>query len=136
MAKIPSIINGVTVELKSTVVNDVHQSIIDGLSHCIRQHVSVGHVLTRIYISSAFDSHFYPSRHMQHKAVDISRINGEKMADVYTKGGSVTSIVNAIQDSFETYGGRRENFGPQFKKKLGHPFQISGHHDHIHLSVN
>lgn len=136
MAQIPGIINGVNIEFNSTVVNDVHQSLVDGLSHCIRQHVALGHVLTKIYISSAFDSHQYPSRHMQHKAVDISRINGKLIAIEYPEGGPVAAIVDAMQKSFETYGSRRENFGPLFKKKLGQPFQISGHKDHIHFSVN
>lgn len=70
------------------------------------------------------------------KAVDISRINGMKMAVFYTTNASVKAIVDAIQTAFETYPYRRENFGPFFKKKLGAPMSIAGHLDHIHLSVN
>jgi hypothetical protein len=35
----------------------------------------------------------------------------------------VTAIVTAIQQAFESFPERRENFGPAFKKKLGQPFQ-------------
>ena len=48
----------------------------------------------------------------------------------------VKAITTAIQQKFESFAERRENFGPALKKKLGQPFQVSGHKDHIHLSVN
>jgi hypothetical protein len=73
---------------------------------------------------------------MQKKAVDISRINGTKMALGYPQGGSIKAIVDAIQDAFEGFTSRRENYGPHLKKKLGQNWTISGHNDHIHLSVN
>jgi len=136
MASIPSTINGVSVEFSSTVNNDVEQVMIDGLTHCIKTNVATGHPLTKIYISSAYDSHKLPSRHMQKKAVDISRINGTKMVLGYPQGGAVTAIVDAIQTAFEGYKSRRENFGPHFNKKLGKAHTVSGHKDHIHLSVN
>lgn len=136
MAQIPLVINAVTVELGSGVVNDVEQRLIDGLMLCIKPQIAPGHALTKIYVSSAYDSHKPPSRHMEHKAVDISRINGTKMAIGYPQGGSIKAIVDAIQTSFEGYGNRRENFGPYLKKKLGKKWPVSGHNDHIHLSVN
>ena len=77
-----------------------------------------------------------PSRHMQHKAVDISRINGTKIVSGYPKGGPVKEIVDALQDAFEGYSWRRENFGPHLKNKLGKTWKIRGHRDHIHWSVN
>jgi hypothetical protein len=64
--------NGVSVDFNTTVVDDVHQHVIDGLMSCIRANIAPGHVLSRIYISSAPDSHQMPSRHAQQKAVDIS----------------------------------------------------------------
>ncbi len=136
MPILPSSINGVTVEFASTVGKDVTQSMVDGLNHCIKADVASGHTLNRIFISSAKDSHTSPSRHVSGKAVDISRINGLKMATHYGSNGAVTQITNAIQTTFETYSGRRENFGPHFKKKLGSEWSVSGHKDHIHLSVN
>ena len=79
MAQIPSTINGVSVQFGSAVGNDVDQKLIDGLKHCIKTQIAANHALSTIYISSAYDSHKLPSRHMQHKAVDISRINGTKI---------------------------------------------------------
>lgn len=136
MPSIPSSINGVTVEFAGGVGNDVNQSLILGLKHCIKPQIAAGHQLTMIYVSSAFDSHQLPSRHMQHKAVDISRINGTKIVLGYPQDNAIKAIVNAIQEVFEGYAQRRENFGPHLKKKLGQNWNVSGHNDHIHLSVN
>jgi hypothetical protein len=136
MPQISKNINGVTVQFAGSVVNNVDQRMIDGLNHCIRPNIANGHILTKIYISSAYDSHKMPSRHMQHKAIDISRINGMKIVLGYPSGGSIKAIVDAIQASFEGYIHRRENFGPHIKKKLGQNWTVPGHNDHIHLSVN
>lgn len=136
MPILPSTINSVTVEFASTVGKDVAQSLVDGLRHCIKMDVASGHALNRIFIASAKDSHTPPSRHVSGRAVDISRINGLKMATHYGSNVAVTMITNAIQTTFETYSGRRENFGPHFKKKLGSAWSVAGHADHIHLSVN
>ena len=94
--------------------------------------------MKEIYISSANDSHSYPSRHVQGngKGVDISRINGMKMGLYYKKNKTVQNITDSIQNCFETYPYRRENFGPLFKKKLGKPYKVKGHNDHVHISVN
>jgi hypothetical protein len=54
----------------------------------------------------------------------------------YPGDPAVKAIVDAIQTVFESYSHRRENFGPHFKHKLGMPFPVGGHQDHIHLSVN
>lgn len=136
MSDIPLTINGVIVEFKSTVFKDVNSIMVNGLKHCIKTAIASGHALTKIYISTANDSHTLPSRHAQKKAVDISRINGTKIVLGYPQGGSVKAIVDAIQDEFEGYTSRRENFGPHLKKKLGNPHTVGGHQDHIHLSVN
>lgn len=136
MAQIPALINGVSVQFGTGVGNNVDQRVIDGLKHCIKAQIASGHTLSTIFVSSAYDSHQLPSRHMQHKAVDVSRINGTKIAIGYPQGGAVKAIVDAIQDAFEGYSHRRENFGPHLKKKLGQPWTVGGHGDHIHLSVN
>jgi hypothetical protein len=138
MPDIPSTINEVTVEFKSTVNKSVDQRVVDALKEVIKKDIANGHTLTKIYISSANDSHSSPSRHVQGsgKAVDISRINGKKMSVYYSTDDTVKAITNAIQDKFESYAHRRENFGPHFKKKLGVVKAVSGHKDHIHLSVN
>ena len=136
MAQIASMINGVIVEFADTVGNDVDQKLVDALNHCIKTEIAPGHTLYRIWVSSAFDSHKKPSRHVQHKAVDISRINGTRIMIGYKDDAAVKAIVDAIQDGFESFEHRRENYGPHLKKKSGHDWTVAGHKDHIHLSVN
>ena len=136
MPNIPNNINGVTVEFASSVGKDVNQTLIDGLKHCIKPQVATGQSLQKIWISSASDSHQSPSRHVSGQGVDISRINGKHIQTGYTSDAGVKAIVDAIQDTFETFAKRRENFGPHLKKKLGSAWTVGGHADHIHLSVN
>ena len=136
MPQIPAVINGVAVDFDEGVVNDVDQAVVDGLKHCVKTNIAAGHSLVRIFISSASDSHSFPSRHAQKKAVDISRINGTKIVIGYPSNVALKAIVDAIQTTFESFSRRRENFGPHLKHKLGNPFAVSGHQDHIHLSVN
>lgn len=133
---IPSAINGVQIDFASGVNRDVDERLIEGLRHCIKPDVSIGYKLRRIYISSANDSHSMPSRHAQSKAVDISRINGNKMSVSYGSAAEVTAIAQGIQNAFESFPHRRENFGPSIKQKLGTSHSVGGHGDHIHLSVN
>ncbi len=136
MPRIPTEINGVTIEFGPEVNPNVHPRVIEMLKHVLRPNVAKGHVLKRIYISSASDQHVLPSRHAQSKAVDISRINGMKMSVYYSSSPSVHAIVDSLQQRFESAPYRRENYGPATKKKLGHPHQVPGHTDHIHFSVN
>jgi hypothetical protein len=136
MPDISSSINGVAVVFKRTVNKVVVQSMIDGLKACIKRDIANSYTLKTIFISSASDSHKSPSRHAMKKAVDISRINGKKMIVYYGNDAEVTAITKGIQKKFEKHSKRRENFGPYLKKKLGVDKDISGHNDHIHLSVN
>ena len=140
MASIPASINGVAVSFGDGIVNDVVQTLVNGLQHCIKPNITAGFVLQTVYISAVKDHHTAPSqvnsRHNQRKGVNISRINGQKIAIGYPGTPATKAIVDAIQESFETYAGRRENFGPHLKKKLGQNWIVSGHNDHIHLSVN
>ena len=136
MPNIPSTINNVQVNFASGVSKEVDQHMIDGLKHCIKQGIAQRNPLQSIWIASASDSHQLPSRHAQSKAVDISRINGTKIVLGYPSNPAVKAIVDAIQDEFETYSHRRENYGPHFKKKLGQNWSVSGHDDHVHVSVN
>jgi hypothetical protein len=92
MPTIPTTINGVMVEFASTVNTDVKQVMINGLKHCIKTNIAQGYALNKIYISSAYDSHTLPSRHMQQKAVDISRINGTKIVIDYPQNGANKAI--------------------------------------------
>jgi hypothetical protein len=139
MASIPDNINGVTVEFASTVVNSVEPTMLEGVKHCVRPDIAPGHQLDRIFVSSVKDgTHATASRHFQGlgKAVDISRINGKKMATHFPSDGDVKAIVEAIQTAFETFAQKRENFGPFMKKKEGANHSVPGHKDHIHISVD
>lgn len=136
MSDIPASISQVTVEFASSVKRDVTETMIQGLKHCIRTDIAPDQELTKIFIMSARDKHTSPSRHVTGQAVDISRINGKKISIHYETDESVRAIVDAIQDEFESFGQRRENFGPHIKRKNGNEFPIAGHADHIHLSVN
>ena len=136
MPAIPSTINGVAVDFAPAVKNNVVQRVVDALRHCVKPDVAPGHPLARIFVSSARRQSSTPSRHPTGQAVDISRINGKLMSVHYPSDAQIKAIVNALQEIFETYEHRRENFGPHFKKKLGQPHQVAGHRDHIHYSVN
>lgn len=136
MPAIPSNINGVTVNFATAVNNNVQQLVIDALRHCIKPDVAAGHQLDSIFVSSARRQNPNSSRHNTGRAVDISRINGVRMLGGFDTNAHVKAIVTAIQQKFESFPERRENFGPALKKKLGAPFQIAGHKDHVHLSVN
>lgn len=131
-------INDVAIRFSPQARNQVAPRIVQALQYVIRADIAPGHRLSRIYISSANDQHRLPSRHVQGegKAVDISRVNGLKMATHHGSDAGVRAIVAAIQTAFEGYPYRRENFGPAFKEKLGEGYQVPGHLDHIHLSVN
>jgi len=138
MPMIPLNINGVIIEFSPNVNKSVDKKVIDALEYVLRTNVVSGHVLKKVYISSANDQHTFPSRHVQGagKAVDISRINGMKMSVFYPSNTSVKAITDALQNKFESYPYKRENFGPLFKKKLGNAHPVTGHSDHIHFSVN
>lgn len=137
MPTISSTINTVTVNFNSGVVNDVTEKMTKGLESCIKKDISKDHSLISINISSVKDSHEGKvSNHNDGRAVDINQINGTRIAIGYPQDGEVTAIVKAIQDAFESYSDKRENFGPHLKKKEGKNWTVDGHADHIHLSVN
>ena len=136
LEEIPAAINGINIEFKHTVNKNVDGSLIAGLIHCLKPDVAPGFTLHIAFVSSAHDGHNLPSRHAMAKAVDISRINGKRIGEFYEKDDEVTAIVKALQESFESFPERRENFGPHFCKKLGQPNPIPGHDDHVHFSVS
>lgn len=136
MPAIPSNINGVVVDFAPAVNNNVVQRVIDALLFCVSPNVSPGNPLARVFVSSARRQNPNASRHNTGQAVDISRINGKKIINGFPSDPQVRAIVTALQQKFESFPQRRENFGPAFKKKLGQPFQVAGHQDHIHYSVN
>ena len=136
MASIGAVTNGVAIEFADGVNNDVEPALIEALGQIVRPGIPHIHLVHTLYVSSANDSHEAPSRHVQRKAVDISRINGKLIGVHYGTDVEVTAVVERIQRDFELVPGRRENFGPYMKHKSGRPHQVSGHSDHIHLSID
>ncbi len=137
MPTVANKINTVDVTFNSGVVNDVTSKMVKGLEACIKADVAEGETLLSINFSSIKDSHDGKvSNHNYGRAVDINEINSIKISVGYPQEGTVTKIVKAIQDAFEEFADRRENFGPHVKKKEGKNWTVSGHADHIHLSVN
>lgn len=138
MAFIPGQINGVVIQFGLNVHNSIDPVLLSALFEIIKPDIVDGPTLSPVYISSLKDQHNLPSRHMQGlgKAVDISRINGMRMSTHYPGDSAVRQITDAMQQAFEACEGRRENFGPLFKKKHGKNYPVSGHNDHIHFSVD
>ncbi len=71
------------------------------------------------------------SNHYKGLALDISKINGIPIILL-----GLDEKVIRLQGAFEAVPNRRENFGPVLKLKLGLPWAIGGHQDHIHFSIN
>jgi hypothetical protein len=138
MPAIPDNINGVEIKFSNDVNTSVDQKVTDALNKVVKPGIAPSHILNKIYISSTNNQHTSPSRHVQGdgKAVDISRVNGNKMSIFYPGNALVKAVIDAMQTEFERYTHRRENFGPFMKKKLGNNHQVSGHGDHIHISIN
>jgi hypothetical protein len=65
MSDIPNSINGVEVEFSDAVNTSVDQGVIDALNKVVKPGIATGHLLNKIYISSANDQHQSPSRHVQ-----------------------------------------------------------------------
>lgn len=102
------------------------------------ENLPVSDKITDIYIMATTNGrHSSTSNHARGTAIDIIRINGQKMILI----GSNNQI-RELQDAFDDFPNVRENFGPYFKHKYSvesdtwnysHP--IGGHQDHIHFSV-
>ena len=94
--------------------------------------------ITSIHIFATTNGGHGPrSNHFNGTALDISRINGNKMIL-----SGVTQQIIKLQEAMDSFPNVRENFGPHFKHKysvesnswnFSHP--IDGHQDHIHFSV-
>jgi hypothetical protein len=115
--------------------------LVDGIKFAIEEantNLSAADKITSIYIMATSNGkHSASSNHSNGTAVDISRINGNKMA---VTGN--TDQVRELQKAFDNYTYIRENFGPHFKHKYtkstntwNYSYSISGHKDHIHVSV-
>ncbi len=136
MPAIPGNLNGVAIVFDNGADNDVEPAMLTALGWLVRPGVPYRHLITALFVKSVRDRHRWPSRHVQRKAVDISRINGRRIADGYGRDSATTEIVQRLQLEFENIPNRRENFGPFMKHKHGKPYRVGGHLDHIHLSID
>ncbi len=115
--------------------------LIDALKFALENannNLSSSNKITSIYVSATTNGkHSATSNHPSGLAIDISRINGKKMALT-----GVTNQIKELQKAFDSFQYIRENFGPFFKHKydlntgrwnLNH--SVGGHKDHIHISV-
>jgi hypothetical protein len=129
-------INTVSVEYEAGADNPVEQTLINLLRACIKSDVAAGQTLTKIYVSATTNGNHESPRHASGQAIDISRINAKYMSTSYPSDAETKAIVDAIQTAADVASGIRENFGPSFKHKHGANWMVSGHGDHIHLSVD
>jgi len=141
--------NGTQISITFGTTNDninanqpVAIDLIIGMKFAIQEansNLSASNQITSIYISATTNGHGTtgPSNHLKATAVDISRLNGNKMALT-----GVTPQIIELQKAMDNYEYIRENFGPNFKHKYSiesdswnynHP--VSGHTDHIHFSI-
>ncbi len=122
---------GVTQSDIKSAQNPVKPSLVDAIEFALNE-VSKLHDINHIHVSSTTNGEHHPqSSHYRNKAVDISRINNEKIYNIRN-----SEIVKDFQEAFERFYDIRENFGTHLKNKLGEPYEVGGHQDHIHISVN
>ncbi len=120
--------------------NLVAVSLVESITHALNEansNLQSNNKITSIYIAATTNgSHSATSNHSKGTAVDISRINGTKIVNL----GANNQVI-ALQNGFDSYNNIRENFGPYFKHKtlpdgsVNLNWQIAGHQDHIHISV-
>jgi hypothetical protein len=135
-SKIGNMLNSVVIEYGEGADNEVEQTLKTLLEAVIKSDVATGKTLQKVYISATTNGVHESPRHASGEAIDISRVNGNKMKDSYESDPDVKAIVNALQDEADKQEGIRENFGPYFKHKKKKLWTVSGHDDHIHFSVD
>ncbi|MEB2787397.1 hypothetical protein, partial [Algoriphagus persicinus] len=132
---------GVTDSDNKSANQEVAELLIEGLQAAIKNanaNLSALEKITRIYVAATTNgAHGSTSNHYNGRAIDISRINGSKMAST-----GVTNQITQLQLAMDNFPNVRENFGPYFKHKYSsesnswnynHP--VGGYGDHIHFSV-
>ncbi|MDG2193549.1 MAG: hypothetical protein P8K77_01585 [Polaribacter sp.] len=123
----------------------VATDLVDGMKFALEQansNLSASEQITSIYIMATTNGHVGPkykdSNHRKATALDISRINGEKMIL-----SGLTNQIKELQKAFDNFQYIRENFGPYFKHKYDLYTQkwdynkagVGAHKDHIHIAV-
>jgi len=132
---------GTTISDGISANKEVSIDLINGLKYAIQNannNLSSNNKITSIYISATTNGkHSSTSNHTNGTAIDISRINGKKMAIT-----GLTNQIKELQKAFDNFQYIRENFGPYFKHKYyigsgvwNYNHSIGGHKDHIHIAV-
>ena len=140
--------NGDQINIEFGITNDgvnanqeVRNHTIEGLKFALNEannNLSSSDKITSIYIMATTNgAHSSTSNHSKATAIDISRINGVKMAV-----SGVTEQIIKLQEALDNYEYIRENFGPYFKHKYSietdtwnYNHSIGGHKDHIHMAT-
>lgn len=141
---IPSIItlsNGHTIQVEFGYTDDlvnanqmVSTRLIDALKGALEASASLTNIW-KIHIKATTNGNHSPkSNHSRKTAVDISRINDVPL--ILMNGGNGNEQTAALQLAFESQPYRRENYGPSLKHRLGLPYNVSKHKDHIHFAVD
>ncbi len=132
---------GVTKSDKQNADQEVATLLIDGIKFALNQannNLQDSEKITDIYVMATTNGkHGTDSNHYKGTAVDISRINGQKMIV-----SGLTQQIIELQEAMDDFQNVRENFGPHFKHKffIGSntwdlSYNVGGHQDHIHFSV-
>lgn len=119
----------------------VSVDLVDGIKFALEQannNLSLSNKITNIHIAATTNGQHSPtSNHTNGTAIDISRINGKKMAIT-----GITDQIIELQKALDNFQYVRENFGPHFKHKYykntntwNYNYPVGGHRDHIHFSV-
>lgn len=143
MAHCPDTINGVQLQFAASVDRRLHVELLRALRAVIRPDLLPGRRLV-LHVSSISEAegHAPRSRHYPppRKAIDISQINGHRMAVHYPSHPDVAHVTRELQRRFEAFApARRENFGPYLMRKSGQPVASESlrkqHRSHVHFSV-
>jgi hypothetical protein len=132
---------GITESDRKSANQEVAELLIEGLKSALKKansNLGSHEKILKIYVAATTNGgHGSTSNHYNGTAIDISRINGAKMALT-----GVTNQITQLQIAMDDFPNVRENFGPSFKHKFSiesnnwnynHP--VKGHGDHIHFSV-
>ena len=140
-----SITFGTTTSDDINANQEVSTDLIDGMKFAFEEansNLPLTDKITSIYIMATTNGkHSSLSNHYKSTAVDISRINGRKMALT-----GVTNQIIKVQEAFDNFQYIRENFGPYFKHKFSvedpvgsqwdYNYTRAGDHSHhIHIST-
>ncbi len=113
---------------------EIATCLIAALVHALQCTQDAGFNIQSIHINSTTNGkHHKNTNHRYGLAIDLSRINGVKMVLMNAEQLQAVATLQNCLDSFE---GIRENFGPAFKHKLGQPYNVRNHKDHVHFSIN